>query len=324
MTNRYIVGLLLGLAFGLIMGPVVIYFSKRLKFKQTILHYVDKHAGKSGTPTMGGVAFIVSAIISSLFIVRGNFTLGIISLATMFSYGVLGFLDDYIKVRYKQNEGLRPYQKIIGQVGIAIIIAVFCYFSPLVGTEIYFFNLVFDIGWFIIPFVIVVFIATTNSVNLIDGLDGLCAGVSISYFISFASVIMLSGELGTEMGNVISIIFVFVGALVAFMLFNVYPAKIFMGDTGSMAIGGFVAITAVFLKNPFLIPIIGIMYVITAVSDIIQVFYYKRTKKRVFLMAPIHHHFEKKGASENHIVFAYIVITAVVGIMTYMVSIYLK
>ena len=306
--------------------PLVMKILKKVHASQTILHYVEAHEGKQGTPTMGGIIFILGAIISSIFILKNDITLAIISLASMLGFGVLGFLDDFIKVRYKQNMGLRAYQKIIGQVGLAVLIAFFAYYSSLVGTSVIvpFTNLTIDLGWAYIPFCVFVFLAITNSVNLLDGLDGLASGVSFIYLIGFMALIYLhqlasAGQalnLITEQNNLILISACMLGALLVFLVLNAHPACVFMGDTGSLALGGFIAGLAVLSRLILYVPIIGLVYVLTALSDIIQVLHYKRTKKRIFLMAPLHHHFEKKGMHENKIVIVYIVITLLLVVLT--------
>lgn len=295
----------------LIFAPLVIFVCKRMKASQTILHYVDKHASKQGTPTMGGFIFLIPLLISLFFIDFSSKFSALFLLIITFGYALLGFLDDFIKVRYQHNEGLKPYQKIIGQFGLALIVALYMYFSG--RTSLNFFNLNFNIGFFIIPLVILVLIATTNSVNLTDGLDGLAGGTSLVYVLFFGILLALFKSI--EFNNLAMMCFSLCGGLVAFLIFNCYPAKIFMGDTGSLGLGGFIGTVAVLSGLELILPIMGIMFVLSSVSDIIQVLHYKRTKKRVFLMAPLHHHFEKKGVHENRIVISYSVITLIVSII---------
>ena len=300
---------LVGLALAVILGVPILKLCKKFHLSQTILHYVDKHAGKSGTPTMGGWIFIIASCLASAVFLRGEVYTPILILLTMLGYGILGFLDDFIKIKYHKNEGLKPYQKIIGQVALALILAIFAYFN--VGSEIDLFGLKLDLGIFIIPFIVFFYVAVTNAVNLTDGLDGLATGVSGSYLLFFGIILAL---LGFPNYSIIS--FALLGSLVGFFLFNCFPAKIFMGDTGSLALGGAIASLAVFSGLELIMPIIGILFVLTVISDILQVGYYKKTHKRIFKMAPLHHHFEQSGVHENRIVAVYIVITIVCGIGT--------
>lgn len=307
---KYYMAFLLALILGILLAFPILKLCKKFHLSQTILHYVDKHAGKSGTPTMGGLIFIFAIIIASAFFLRGQVMGALLALVTMVGYGLLGFLDDFIKVKFHKNEGLKPYQKIIGQVGISLVIAVYVYLN--IGGKLEFFGLNIDLGAFIIPFIVFFFVAVTNSVNLIDGLDGLAGGVNSVYFLFFGLILVLLGQ--TEYAL---ISFATVGALLAFLIVNCFPAKIFMGDTGSLALGGLMASVAALSSTELLMPIIGLMFVVTAVSDIVQVLHYKRTHKRVFLMAPLHHHFEKKGVHENRIVLIYILITMVLGLCVF-------
>lgn len=307
---KYYMAFLLALILGILLAFPILKLCKKFHLSQTILHYVDKHAGKSGTPTMGGLIFIFAIIIASAFFLRGQVMGALLALVTMVGYGLLGFLDDFIKVKFHKNEGLKPYQKIIGQVGISLVIAVYVYLN--IGGKLEFFGLNIDIGAFIIPFIVFFFVAVTNSVNLIDGLDGLAGGVNSVYFLFFGLILVLLGQ--TEYAL---ISFASVGALLAFLIVNCFPAKIFMGDTGSLALGGLMASVAALSSTELLMPIIGLMFVVTVVSDIVQVLHYKRTHKRVFLMAPLHHHFEKKGVHENRIVLVYILITMVLGLCVF-------
>ena len=323
MILKAIVVFLTALFIGLVLSPLILKLTRKIKMGQTILEYVEEHKAKQGTPTMGGIIFIFASILACLIIYTKDSSLGLISLATMFCYGLLGFLDDFIKIKYKQNKGLSAYQKIIGQLGIATIFAIYCYKSSLVGSEIYvpFVNTYIDLGWVIIPFIIFTFLAMVNSVNLIDGLDGLCGGVSFVNLLAFGVVILLSvlgfsGTQSIELTNLSYTSFALAGGILAFLTLNVYPAKIFMGDTGSLAIGGLLTAVAVLSKMELFLLIFGVLYVITAISDVLQVLYYKKTKKRIFLMAPLHHHFQKKGVHENKIVFVYILITTIVSLLT--------
>ena len=327
-VKMLITALIVAFLVSAVLLPFLIYVLKKEKIKQTILHYVDMHASKAGTPTMGGIAFILSICAVGLLFLRGEKSLGLMTLIVTFAYGLIGFLDDFIKFRFKRNLGLRPYQKIISQLIIAVAVAVFVYKSrDLVGGVLYvpFTRVQIDIGAWIIPFVIFIFLATTNSVNLTDGLDGLASGTTMAYLFTIGGVIVaqlsvrlagLNLAAAGEYTNLVVICAVGFGALLGFLLFNGFPARIFMGDTGSLALGGLTACVAIFTRNSLYIPIIGLMFVLSSVSVIIQVAHYKRTKKRVFLMAPLHHHFEKKGINEVKIVVWYTTVTLILGLIS--------
>ena len=304
---KYYMAFLLALLIGAMLSFPILKLCKKFHLSQTILHYVDKHAGKSGTPTMGGTIFIFAILISSIFFLQGQIMGALMALVTMIGYGLLGFLDDFIKVKFHKNEGLKPYQKIIGQVGIAFVVAFYVYFNQ--GGMLEFFSLKLNLSWGIIPFIVFFFVAVTNSVNLIDGLDGLAGGVNCAYFLFFGIILVMLGQTHYAL-----ISFATVGALLAFLIVNCFPAKIFMGDTGSLALGGLMAVLACLSGTELLMPVIGLVFVVTVVSDILQIAHYKRTHKRIFLMAPLHHHFEKKGVHENRIVLVYILITIVLGL----------
>lgn len=309
----------------LIIAPFIIKTMKKMQAKQTILHYVEAHKTKEGTPTIGGVIFLFGIVITCLFLFQGDHHLALVSIAVMLGYGFLGFLDDFLKIKFKQNLGLRAYQKALGQLGIALIVSFFAYNSGLVGSEIYipFVDKYVDLGIWFIPFSIFVFLAITNSVNLTDGLDGLVGWTSLVFFVSFGVYLVLFLELQTSMGqsllvqselkNLIILTFSAIGGLLGFLAFNSYPAKIFMGDTGSLALGGLISAITLFTKNMLLVPLLYTVIVVSAVSVIMQVLHFKRTKKRIFLMAPYHHHLEKKGWNETKIVAIYIIVTIVLN-----------
>lgn len=322
---RFLLALIVSFALSVAVMPLVIFLAKKLKVRQTILSYVDNHASKAGTPTMGGLAFVVAASVCALIFSRGSFSLALMLVVLTLGFGLIGFIDDFIKVFFKQNKGLSPWQKMIFQLLVALIIAFFVYNSPFVGDKLYipFTMREISLGWLAVPFYAVVFIAFTNAVNLTDGLDGLAGKTSVAYTVFFAAVISvivyrfgIAGEIAEEYENMLVVCFALIGALCGFLLFNSYPAKIFMGDTGSLALGGSLAGLAVMSKLSLIAPVIGIMYVISCVSDIIQVAHYKRTKRRVFLMAPFHHHLERKGWHENKIVSLYTLVTFFVGAVT--------
>ena len=325
---RYLLALAVAFALAVALMPAVIAFAKKLKIRQTILSYVDNHASKSGTPTMGGVGFVAAAVAVTFAFLRGSSSLAVMVAVLTLGFGLIGFIDDFIKVFFKQNKGLSPWQKIVFQFVVAIIMAFFVYFSPFVGDKLYVpFTLnEISLGWFTVPFYVFVFVAFTNAVNLTDGLDGLAGKTAVAYTIFFAAVIAvivyrfgIMPDSGAEYKNLIVFCFALIGALCGFLLFNSYPAAIFMGDTGALALGGALAGLAVVSKLVFIAPIIGLPYVVSCVSDVIQVAHYKRTKRRVFLMAPFHHHLERKGIHENKIVTGYTLVTLFTGVVTLLI-----
>lgn len=327
--TKFLLAFLVAFVIAITSAPFIIKLTKKLKFGQNILHYVESHNSKQGTPTMGGIIFIFATLISSLLLFDKNCNFAIICLAMFVGYAVLGFLDDFIKIKMKRNMGLRPYQKIIGQVSLAIILAVFVYNNPLVeGIYLPFSTILWRMSWFIIPYTIFVIIATSNAVNLTDGLDGLAGGVSLVFFMCFGVLIyLLQGSVSTvyagQLGNIVLLCGAVGGGLLGYLCFNGYPAKIFMGDTGSLALGALVGTVGIFSSLSLYILIVGLMFVLSAVSVVIQVLYYKRTHKRVFLMAPLHHHFEKKGCNECKIVTIYIIITIVLSVFCIWLNMFL-
>lgn len=306
----YFTALLSAFALTFALTAALMPLLRRLKAGQYILGYVKEHKSKSGTPTMGGLAFITAFIAAAIIFYRfGDKTVNL-TLITVAGFMLVGFLDDFLKIYRKENEGLKPYQKIIFQLAIAVIAAVYCYVNGITKLYVPFGGgFSFDIYWGIIPLVLFVFLASVNCVNLTDGLDGLAGGTSLAYLAVFGVILATGGNSSANL------CFIAVGALSAFLLFNVNKAGIFMGDTGSLALGGLIACVTVFSGNTLFLPVIGIMFVISGISVIVQVIYYKRTGRRVFLMAPLHHHFQMKGHTECKISYAYALITALIGII---------
>ena len=322
--NKLLTYFVCSVIFACLIAPIVIKIMSKLKAKQTVLGYVTQHASKSGTPTMGGFIFLLPTLIFSLVEWK---RLSIVAAVATMGFCVLGFLDDFIKVRFSRNLGRKPYQKIIGQVWLGLIVGYFVYASINVGCaiDLPLTDLTLDMKWGVIPFVALVYIATTNSVNLTDGLDGLAGYTAVAYFSWFAILIYFIYEdalLANDMeyaGEILSLgVFCvsMLGSLLGYLVFNGYPAKIMMGDTGSLALGAACASVAVFSKNPLLIITSGIMYVFSSISVILQVLSFKLTKKRIFLMSPFHHHLEMKGLHESKIVTIYFVVSMVGGALT--------
>ena len=314
-------GFLTAFAVALILLPINIRLVKRLKAGQPILSYVDNHKVKQGTPTMGGASIVLALLPAIAFTRRGDLTTAIILIVTV-GYALIGFIDDFIKVKYKDNKGLSAAQKIIFQVMLAVIVSVYAYYEPTVGGAVYapFAPKQIELGRFAPVYFIFIFLAFTNSVNLTDGLDGLAASVTATNALFLCAVLGIALSAGVLAGDgVVDMIILCAalgGSLCAFLCYNTHPAKIFMGDTGSMALGGFLACIAVLCKMSLSMLLIGIMYIVTSLSVIIQVIAFKTTRKRVFLMSPLHHHFERKGIFEGKIAVVYTLVTFVCGIVT--------
>lgn len=289
-------------------GPIVIPILRKLKVGQTVRDDGPQtHLKKNGTPTMGGVIFLLAVLITSL-IYAPQYPKVIPVLFMTVGFGIVGFLDDFIKVVLHRSEGLTPGQKMAGQL---VVTAVFAYYMAKisdVGLTLkvpFFTNMSLDPGWLSIPLLFFVVIGTVNGTNFTDGLDGLAASVTVMVAVFFSVV-----ALGTNAG-IAPITLAVVGGLLGFLLFNVYPASVFMGDTGSLALGGFVASTAYMMNMPLFLLLVGIIYLVEVLSVMIQVTYFKVTHgKRFFKMAPIHHHFEKCGWSETRVVTVFSIITA--------------
>lgn len=318
---RVICSYLVALLVGLSLIPLNIRLVKKLNASQPILLYVDNHKAKSGTPTMGGCSIVLALLTALAFISHENREAYIV-LIVVVGYALIGFIDDFIKVRYKNNKGLSPLQKISFQVVLAVIVSVYAYYQNDIGGSVFvpFMPKTVELGRFAPVYYTFIFLAFTNSVNLTDGLDGLATSVTVAnaFFICLImGIALLSGVIsGTLATDVVILCAALGGSLCAFLFFNGYPAKIFMGDTGSLALGGFLACIAVFSRMSLNMLLIGITYILSSLSVIIQVIAFKTTGKRVFLMSPLHHHFERKGIHESKITLIYTLITIVSGIVT--------
>ncbi len=300
--------IVISFAITLLLGPILIPILKRLKVGQSIREEGPKtHYKKSGTPTMGGIIMVAAVLITTISSGMLNKDMMILLLITV-GFGVIGFVDDFIKVVLKRSLGLRAYQKLIGQVVLAVILALYQSNNTLYGTEIIipFLGTTFDLGPLYVPFIVVVVLGTVNAVNFTDGLDGLASGVTL-IVLSFFSLVSLN----IGMNSIAIFSAALAGACLGFLRHNSYPAKVIMGDTGSMALGGAVSAIAVLLNLPLIIPIVGGIYFAEILSVMIQVTSFKLTKKRVFLMTPIHHHFELKGWKETKIVLVFWTITVI-------------
>ena len=318
-TGIYALIAAIGFAVSMLVTARMIPFMKQKQFGQYIREEGPKeHLSKAGTPTMGGIAFILgttAAVIVSMFM-PGSDTMGKIAiLLSMYAFGAVGFIDDYNKIAKKQNEGLTPKQKLILQAVFGLALAIFMMSKEGTAMFIPFFRKTVDIGILYIPFVVFIEIAMANAVNLTDGLDGLASSNSAIVACTFA-IIGMSVHGGSEpMAVAGQALF---GALVGFLLYNHYPTQIFMVDTGSMALGGVLSAMVILGHMEWLLPIAGLIYVIEALSVIIQVTYFKKSGgKRVFRMAPIHHHFELGGWHETKVVKVFCLFTFICCIIAY-------
>lgn len=301
----------------LLLGPGLIKFLHRLKFGQFIREEgPESHLKKSGTPTMGGILFLVGILAGSAFFIADYPKIVPILFVTL-GFGLIGFLDDYIKVVMKRNLGLTPAQKMFGQFLITAIFAFYMVNHSGLGTDVLipFSNgKMLHLGLLYVPILFFVVLGTVNGANFTDGLDGLASSVTTLIAVFFTVIAVASK---TDVHPVVCAV---IGALLGFLCFNIHPAKVFMGDTGSLALGGFVASTAYMLQIPLFLPIIAFIYFVEVLSVIIQVSYYKKTKKRIFKMAPIHHHFELSGWPETKVVSIFSIVTAVlclIGMLAY-------
>lgn len=316
MDYRIFLPVLISFALSVILGPVVIPILRKLKMGQTEREDgVKAHLKKAGTPTMGGVIILSSIAITSLFYIKDYPTIIPILFVTV-GFGLIGFLDDYLKVVMKRSDGLYPKQKMGLQI---LVTAVFAFYIvkfteiPLTWLIPFTDGKYLDLGFLAIPMMFIVIIGTVNGVNFTDGLDGLASSVTV-LVATFFTVVAIGTKSGIE-----PITCAVVGALLGFLLFNVYPASVFMGDTGSLALGGFVASTAYILQMPLFIVIVGLIYLVEVLSVIIQVTYFKKTGgKRIFKMAPIHHHFELCGWSETKVVAVFSIVTAILCLIALM------
>ena len=308
MTYEIVIPVIIAFAISALLGPVVIPFLRKLKVGQTERKELESHLKKNGTPTMGGIMILASIIITSLFYVK-DYPKIIPILFMAVGFGVIGFLDDYLKVVLRRSDGLLAWQKMILQIIVTGVFAVYMVkYSGVALTMLIPFSggKYLDLGWLAIPVLFFAVVGTVNGTNFTDGLDGLASSVTIMVATFFSVV-----AIGTNAG-IAPITCAVVGALLGFLLFNVYPASVFMGDTGSLALGGFVVSTAYMMQMPLFILIVGLIYLVEVLSVIIQVTYFKKTGgKRIFRMAPIHHHFELGGWSETRVVAVFSITTAI-------------
>ncbi|MDT8716621.1 phospho-N-acetylmuramoyl-pentapeptide-transferase [Clostridium sp. 19966] len=299
-----------------LIGPFAIPALKWLKFGQFIREEGPKsHQKKAGTPTMGGIIFIAAVVVCFPFMIKNPTDKSMIALYAFLAFGAIGFMDDLLKIIHKNNLGLRAYQKMIMLLLVAVLLAYYAYTNDEIGSKIFvpFFKVNIDLGILYVPFIIVFLLATTNAVNLTDGLDGLATSITLLVMTFFTMIC-----LGMSQYTLARFCAVVSGALLAFLRFNAFPARVFMGDTGSLALGGAVAAVAMLLRLPLLIILVGGIYLIEALSVILQVGSFKLRGKRIFKMAPIHHHFEMNGWAEPKIVSVFSIITVILCLISFL------
>ena len=308
MNIYYIFGIgVFAFAVGMLLTAFLIPVLKKANAGQNIREEGPKsHHIKAGTPSMGGLAIIGTILLAG--IAGGGWTPDTFAVLLGFLlFATIGFFDDYLKVVKKQNEGLLAWQKFSMQLIISLGFALYMVIFSSSGTEVFvpFWNQTVDFGGWYIPFIVFTILAMVNAINLTDGLDGLASGVTAIVAMFFVFLAFRTGNESEAM-----IYAAVTGACLGFLVFNRYPAKVFMGDTGSLALGGAVALTAIVMKMELFLPIVGFIYVIEALSVVLQVGYFKATHgKRLFKMAPIHHHFEKSGMRETKVVLAFWLVT---------------
>ncbi len=305
--TKSFIAVLIGFILSIITGYLLIPLLKKLKINQNISKYLEReHQNKNNTPTIGGLIFILPTLfITILFLILNKINLNyslIIIIFTFISYSLIGFIDDFLKIKRKSNDGLTENQKLILQILIALIFF-FIYlksgYEPLLWIHIL--NFKKNIGFLYGIFILLILLASTNAVNLTDGLDGLAAGLGVIALSTFGIIVWNTDWLNGY-DSIALFIFTLVGSLLGFLTFNINPAKVFMGDTGSLALGSILASIAILTRHELLLILIGFVFVIEMLTTIIQRIYYKITKKRLFTMTPIHHAFEKKGMNERDIV----------------------
>ena len=313
MEFHVVIPVLISFAISLVLGPIVIPFLRRLKMGQTERELgVQSHLKKNGTPTMGGVIFLIATTVTSLFYIR-DYPMIIPVLFLTLGFGLIGFLDDYLKVVLKRSDGLLPWQKMALQIVVTAVFAFYLvnYSNVSLTMKIPFWSGHYlNLGWFAVPVLFFAVIGTVNGVNFTDGLDGLASSVTLIVAVFF-TVVSLGMNSGVE-----PITCAVVGSLMGFLLFNVYPAKVFMGDTGSLALGALLGTVAVMTKHEILLAIVGGVFVMETVSVMIQVAYLKKTGgKRFFKMAPVHHHFEQLGWPETTVVIRFWIMAFILAVL---------
>jgi phospho-N-acetylmuramoyl-pentapeptide-transferase len=324
-----IISIIVSFFIALAVGYFVIPLLKRLKAGQQIRKDgPQSHLSKEGTPTMGGLIILLSTIVTTLIFAKGDLNMILVAIAAFLGFSLIGLVDDMIIVLKKRSLGLRAWQKMLAQIILGTFVAVYAYNNVDIGSKLLIpiLNIEWDLGVWFIPFTVFVIVGMANSVNLTDGLDGLASSVSLlnslTFCFVFSGLILLSQQQGrfglsSDMSNMMVFCAALAGGCLGFLRFNAYPAKVFMGDTGSLGLGAAIAVMAIFSKLQLLLPIVSFMFMMSTISVILQVGSYKlRNGKRIFKMAPLHHHFELKGVKETKIVVSYMIVTAILCMLT--------
>ena len=329
--QRLIWTILAAFALAIVLGPIMIPWLKKLKFGQTIYDLgPESHKKKQGTPTMGGIIFAIAALVAMVALAYNDtrFDYMLMIVLSAFGFGLIGFVDDFIKVKLKRSLGLTPMQKIVPQLVISAALAVWAYNSETIGSSLTvpFFNVEWNLGWLYIPAMVFIMVGTVNSANLLDGLDGLLSGCSMINFITVMIISLCMAVANpansSNLLNTAIAAAAMVGALLGFLRFNAHPARVFMGDVGSFFIGGALVGMMMVTRLSLLLPVISVAMFASSVSDIIQVGWFKITKKkygagrRIFKMAPLHHHFELSGMPETRVVTMYYIVTAALCLLS--------
>lgn len=304
---KSILGLTLGFVLSIIIAFIAIPLLKSLNAGQSVSRLINKrHLKKEGTPTIGGVIFIIPPLIAiAALALKGSIEIThnlVIVLFVFLAYGLLGFVDDFLKVHYHNNQGLTTMQKLIAQIAIAVVFyAIYKHNGGTTNLEVTLLNIDWPLGWFYGVFILFVLVGTTNAVNITDGLDGLCGGLSVMAFLAYG-VIAWGSDWIIGYDGLAIFCFVLVGGILGFLLFNTHPARVFMGDTGSLALGGALASIAILTHHEASLVLIGGVFVVETLTSLIQIIAIRKFKRKVFLKAPIHHHFEELGWAEQDIV----------------------
>ena len=328
-TFRSVLAFVIALAVSIIIGPYFIRLLQRIKCRQEILKEVKAHQCKAGTPTMGGLLIVFSVSVSVLLLADLHNVYVWLTMLVFIGFSAVGFVDDFMKVAHHQNKGLSPRAKFAGQLLVAGAAMLFLVAEPAYSTRLafpFFKTLNPDLGYWYIPFAMLVMVATSNAVNLTDGLDGLAIGPMVVAGIVFSIYVYITGHVGfaqylqleyiAGVGEVTVFCSALVGAGLGFLWFNAYPAQMFMGDVGSLGLGGVLAFLAVLCRQELLLLIVGGMFVVETLSVILQVSYFKASGgKRIFRMAPLHHHYEMKGIPESKIIIRFWIVSAMLGLI---------